>query len=156
MNYNKILYEVSEEAKAINIPISDQMVSKVIINNRAKRRLGRCIKRNSSFFIEISSRLKTEDKVREVLIHEILHTCPNCQNHKSIWKNYVIQMNTRYGYKVNPSPYTKISIEDCVPYKYTIVCENCNNEWHRDRYSKLVKHPEQFRCSKCNGRLKLK
>ena len=36
---------------------------------------------------------------------------------------------------------------------YWVVCRDCGSEMARYRESKLVKHPEDYRCSGCGGRL---
>lgn len=39
-------------------------------------------------------------------------------------------------------------------YKYAAYCPKCENEWYRKRKSKLIKHPEKYRCGDCDTKLK--
>ena len=88
--YNKLLQEVILEAKQLNIPISQNIDPNVIINTRAKR-FGKCSRKDDKFLIELSSVFdQAEDKMaKQTLVHEVLHTCPDCMNHQALWKSHV-------------------------------------------------------------------
>ena len=87
---DNLLMTVISEAKALNIPVSDEIDSKVAVNSRAVRRFGCCIVKDNKFYIEISSKLldAPEQMRKQTLAHEILHTCPGCKNHGNRWKQY--------------------------------------------------------------------
>lgn len=151
---DKLLQEVISEAKALDIPVSNRIHSKVIVNSRAIRRFGCCISRNDEFVIEISSKLldASEQACKQTLAHEVLHTCPGCKNHGSRWKQYAQRMNFAYGYKISrASTHEALGIEDTAQPRYLLRCQNCGAEIKRMRRSKLIDHPDRYRC-KCGGK----
>ena len=160
-----LVAEVAEEGKSIGIPISNR-ITDVKVNTRAKARLGSCrqIKKplqKDSFIIEISHRLfeAEEKKIKEVIAHELLHTCPGCMNHGKKWKLYAEEMNRAFGYGITRT-YTdeKIGITPLPTreeYKYTLVCNGCGTLIKRKRRCRLVENPELYRCGKCGGTMKL-
>ncbi len=155
--YNNLLQEVITEATNINIPISINIVPTITINTRAKGRFGQCKKHNGQYLIEISQYLtEAEEKyIREVLAHEILHTCPNCMNHGRQWKLHAMRMNYKYGYEISrTNSCANMGIEN--PKKesanYVITCNKCGTKTYKQRESKVIKNIERYRC-KCGGKL---
>jgi predicted SprT family Zn-dependent metalloprotease len=154
---DNLLMTVISEAKALNIPVSDKIDSKVAVNSRAVRRFGCCIVKDNKFYIEISSKLldAPEQMRKQTLAHEILHTCPGCKNHGNRWKQYAQKMNSAYGYNISrATTHEQLGIDDTVSYRYLLKCQNCGAEIKRMRRSKLTDHPELYRC-KCGGKLNL-
>ena len=106
-NIDDLLREVISEAKSLKIPISDNINKEVVINKRAKQRFGCCkmIKKgiHKHFVIEISQRIVNcpNHIIKQILAHELIHTCDGCYNHGKLWKNYTSMMNDKYGYKIN-------------------------------------------------------
>lgn len=159
---NKLLQVVINEAKSINIPISDNICSNVLINKRAKKRFGACktriYKNKKHFQIEIGSALNIcEDNIiKTVLMHEILHTCENCNNHGKLWKQYAKKVNIYYGYNIKTSStyeeYGLSNIEAKETYRYKIRCIKCNNLYYRMRKSSIIKNIDRYRCV-CGGKL---
>ena len=84
-NFEGLINECLAEIDSAGIETGK--ITSWMINSRAKTRWGLCrMKRDGSFEIEIASRLLEDDKIsetacKETIIHEILHTCPNCWNH---------------------------------------------------------------------------
>ena len=167
MEYINNLYEkVLEEARDLRIPVSDQIKNDITINRRARSRFGCCkkIRKGSreTFEIELSYRLlDCEEKViKQTLAHEVLHTCPGCDNHGALWKEYAGRMNERYGYHIKRTETAEglgIKEETALrkrPQKenYVLVCKNCGVRISRTRMSNVVKHPSHYRC-KCGGKL---
>ena len=73
----------------LNIPVANTIHVKV--NTRAKKRWGLCtLECEDEYTIEISDRLLADEISEEAtfntMIHELLHTCPNCMNHGKEWK----------------------------------------------------------------------
>ena len=104
----KNIYEVYEECKeiceAFQIPICKNINLKV--NSRAKKRWGLCtLECQDEYTIEISDRLLMDEVSEEAtfntMIHELLHTCPDCMNHGKEWKYWanIININTCYSIK---------------------------------------------------------
>jgi len=156
---DNILSIVVKQAKDIGIPVSDKIAPHVVINSRAKTRFGSCKKVGSGYEIEISASLAPASNFarRQVIAHEVLHTCHGCRNHRTWWRLYAGKMNQAYGYNISRTDtYESLGIGGNRPKpNYIIVCMSCGNETGRIRESKLVKHPEWFRC-RCGGKLKLK
>lgn len=143
-----------------NIPISKN-IEKIKINTRAKTRFGGCKKYvkkgREHFLIEIGSALSICDdkKILEIIIHELLHTAPNCHNHGMQWKKYAGIMNNVYGYNIKrTATYDEIGIDKNIEYRYAIQCEKCGNKIYRQKKSKLVKEYYNYKCS-CGGKLYL-
>ena len=156
MRYNRLLQEVIQEAKRLNIPISQNIDPNVIINTRAKR-FGRCSRKADKFLIELSSIFdQAEDKMaKQTLAHEVLHTCPNCMDHQVQWKSYVSKMNGAYGYNIsrtNSCENIGVTREISKNAKYVIECQKCHTKVYKDRISGVIRNPEKYHC-KCGGRL---
>lgn len=175
MDFNKeeflqyLLKEVIEEAKAVGIPISSRILPQVKINRRAKGRFGGCGKERKGlinvFRIEISGSLLDEAenddysddrvfKIRQILAHEILHTCRGCSNHGERWKSYAEKMNYMYGYNIKRlTTYEEMGMD--VPdgeedLRYVLECEKCGIHVSRRRSSRFVQYPHLYRCG-CGG-----
>lgn len=151
-----LMREVAKQARKLGIPISGQIEPHVRINRRAVNRLGCCRRQGNGYVIELAARVaeSAEESCRETLAHELLHTCPGCQNHGGLWKKYARQMNEAYGYNIKrvAAEETAESIQPR-PFKYIVRCEKCGAEIGRYRASPLTRHPERYRC-RCGGRLK--
>ena len=165
---DQLLQQVIAEAKALRIPLGT-IADEVKINPRAKRRFGCCrSERNfhgrSSFTIELSAKVLAcqEDKIREILAHEILHTCPGCQNHGKKWKIYAGRMNQTYGYAITTTtseqamglPETA-GARQAETAKYFLQCQGCGAILARRRACPLTRDPSRYRCAKCGGKLKM-
>ena len=165
---NRLLGEVIREAEAVRIPLG--MIKRdVRVNTRAKRRFGCCRTTQNAFGerqfeIELSQKvLACEDKkIKEILAHEILHTCSGCQNHGKKWKEYAAAMNHAYGYAITTMTSDAAmglpETEECYrreSYKYVLQCQGCGAMIHRKRASRLTRYPQRYRCAKCGGKLKI-
>lgn len=152
---NELLAEVIEQAEALGIPVSEDIVPEVRLNRRATGRFGCCIRQAGIYTIELSERLlkARETAVRQTLAHEVLHTCRGCANHGPRWKGYAARMNEAYGYAIaRTDTCEKLGVEDTVQARYLVVCTRCGAQFRRSRKSRLVEHPERYRC-RCGGRL---
>ena len=173
-----LLMEVLSDFKEIKIPISDRILSEIKINTRAKCRFGACRKvwkaldgswttksasalQNPYFQIEICEAVLDADKqeVKNVLAHELLHTCPGCYNHGKRWKAYAEKINNIYGYNItSTTTYEKIGLkkpEKRANHKYKIECAKCGKTFYRQKKSKLTDNPGRYRCT-CGGKLKVR
>ena len=125
---------------------------------RAVARLGCCRPTEEGYTSEISARLLPagEKAVREVLAHEVIHTCRGCGNHGPRWQTYAGRMNRRWGYHVSRTgTWESLGLPEQKPARYVLVCTRCGAEFIRARASSLVRHPERYRC-RCGGQLELK
>lgn len=157
-NADNLLQVVIAEAKALNIPVSPCILSAVKINKRAKTRFGRCIvAANGQCTIELSARLlnSSERACKEVLAHEVLHSCKGCRDHQTLWKSYAKLMNQVYGYNIQRThSCEELGVNDNNPVRYQLQCQDCGAVLLRMKKSPLISHPERYRC-RCGGRLKL-
>ena len=102
-----------------------------------------------------------EKKIKEILAHEILHSCGSCQNHGKKWKIYANAMNRRYGYEIRTTTTDEamgLPMQEArrrEEYKYFLRCQGCGAVLSRKRESRLTRHPECYRCAKCGGKLKI-
>ena len=145
--------------KANNINIPTGKISSVRINRRAKKRWGMCIPNpNNTFTIEISEILLQDDVSNDALydtvMHEVLHTAPNCLNHGKIWKKYASMINNAYGMNIKRTTSAEEkNIADMVnnEYKYIIACPICGYQWKYIRYTKCVKYPNRYNHTGCSN-----
>ena len=155
---DKLLSLVTAQARAVKIPVSERICPQVRLNRRARTRFGCCIRRDGAYTIEFSALLAqqgAEGAIRQVLAHEVLHTCYGCSNHGARWKSYARRMNAAYGYHISRTDnHDSLGIEDDRPVRYWVVCRQCGRRIPRMKRSPLVDHPERYRC-KCGGQLRV-
>lgn len=68
----------------------------------ADRKHGVCQynKTTGEFKIKVSKHLVKDEDVLNTVLHELLHTCPGCQNHGKVWSLYADIINKVYGIKI--------------------------------------------------------
>ena len=154
------------EMRAIGIEPSRQIFA-IRENRRAKKRLGCCkvVKERgrTGFVIEVSSVMErcSDEVLKDVIFHELLHTCPGCLNHGQKWKSLADRINRACGshirVRADSSQIPGLPREEEEPqYKYEIECAACGIRFYRMRRSRVVDHPEYYRCSRCGGRLRVR
>ena len=128
----------------------------IVINSRAKRRQGCCKKKDGKFIIEISEFVLDYpvDEIKNVVAHEIIHTCYGCFNHQKRFKAYGQKLKA-LGYNVT----TTYKGEDKTPAeldaRYMAVCQDCGEVIYRIKRSPLIIHPEKYRCARCRGKFRV-
>ena len=155
---NSLLTHVIGEARALSIPVSRCISPEVQVNTRARTRFGCCRRSGLRFHIEVSAALLEGEPfaLRQVLAHEILHTCPGCSDHGSRWKGYAQQMNAAFGYAIRRADrFEDLGLTDRRPVRWLIVCTQCGHSSGRMKRSPLTEHPERYRC-RCGGRLEVR
>ena len=160
-HFKTLIRECQAELSAIGI--SYGTVTSWKINTRAKSRWGQCRRLpDGSFEIQISHRLLTGEidptAAKKTIIHELLHTVRGCQDHQKRWKLLADRVNKAYpAYHIKrTSSYQEkgLSEPDTIHQKhYCITCQNCGMRSFRQRASRVVTHPEHYRCFKCGGSL---
>lgn len=156
MNFDEMLRRVLDEARVAGVPVSADIHSQVRLNARAKKRYGCCRRQGNAYVIELSAVLQNaaEKDVRAVLAHEVLHTCRGCMNHGEAWKRYAARMTERYGYALcRTGDIAGVPKPSAPPVRYAVQCTGCGAMFLRTRLSKLVLHPERYRC-RCGGALR--
>lgn len=152
---NKIAAECMAELDALQIPYRE--VENFVVNSRAKSRWGRCqTSASGKFIISISDRLLMEDAsmngLKNTIIHELLHTCAGCMNHKAKWKFYADKVNRAYGYDIKrTSTADEKGVKEVVRKRkinHKYVCEKCGQVVTRERDRGFEK---THRCGKCYG-----
>lgn len=155
-DFNALLEAVMAEARAVGIPVSDCISPIVIVNRRAKTRFGSCRRLGNTFVIELSGALAQAPafSCRQILAHEVLHTCPGCHDHGARWRSYARRMGNAYGYNISRvESHENLGIAGSRPApRFTLVCADCARRYERIRASRLTAHPERFRCG-CGGKL---
>lgn len=157
---NEVARECMAELDALDIHYGN--IQAFTINTRSLRRWGQCRYRNGSYTINISCRLLEESVPREILkqtvLHEILHTCKNCMNHKTEWKAVANQVNRAYGYNIKRcTSAEELGLQEVQvkkSYKHLFQCACCGNEIPRFRESNFTRNYTHYRCALCNGTIK--
>lgn len=152
---DELLAQVISQARSAGIPVSRRIDPHVEVNSRARTRFGCCRTQRGQHTIEVAAVLLNaeEPAVRQVLAHEVLHTCPGCTNHGVKWQRWAALMSERFGYDIHRTDsHAALGIEDLRPVRYLVVCGKCGNSIPRMKLSPLVAHPERYRC-KCGGSL---
>ena len=132
------------------------------INNRAKTRLGQCKQKIKNVYYEInlSSNYMDEyikmnriDKIKNTIIHELLHTMPNCMNHGNEWQKHANIVNKKLGYNISrlATVENEVKKELIKKSKYQIECE-CGQTYFYNRKTKYMDRLETCSCHKCNSK----
>lgn len=155
----KLYEEAKKECEKMNIPFVQNMPIK--ISKRMTRSLGKCCFNNiKGYSIRISQQVEVlpDVEIKQIIVHEILHSCPGCMNHGTKWLSYADKMNKKYHYNI--SCYASEKVAECINHAiettrqaYVIECQHCNQRIVRTKKSKLVEHPEWYLCG-CGGQLK--
>lgn len=163
-NYEEIMKECMRELDNIGIQYSPNITG-ISINNRLSRALGRCAKRNGNFRIELAGKVAKDDVdlkfIKDVLMHELVHTIPGCFNHGPAFHSIATCINRRLGYHV----VTKMNTEDLIAAnvkikderknaKYALVCQKCGTYIYRQRWSDALANPSGYIHAHCGGKLK--
>ena len=164
-NLNQLFTESYNDVVAAGL--TPGKILNVTINSRAKKRWGLCRLQNGYFSIEISNRL-LDDNVDDIatkntIVHEILHTCPNCMNHGKEWQYNADIINNHYKGYYNISRTTSAEDKGLEPLgrvrndsvKYTLVCTGCGRKIYYKRASKAIQAPQNYRCGYCRGRFEV-
>ena len=137
------------------------------VNTRAER-WGQCqyMHDTGKFFVDINITLlderNGEDGLINTILHELLHTCPNCMNHGKEWKKWAAKIKRFYGYNIKrTSDFDDKDVitgnfnERITEYKYLIYCQKCGKLiTKRKRQCNITEYPQLwYHNSDCKGRL---
>lgn len=117
-------------------------------NNRSKKTFGTCrtITVNAKYRITLNL-LYTQygeiEKVKQTIMHEVLHSLPGGHGHKGKWAYYANAVNSKYPeYHITRTTcsdnYFKALQELTIP-NYIVSCPQCNTEWQFTRETYVIK-----------------
>ena len=138
--FDELLNVVKADLKGV-VPYSENITSKVLLlSNRNKRTLGRCTRDigSTQFTISLNPKLEnmSEQLIKDVLAHEIIHTVKGCFNHGYNFKNYMYRVNYNCkNYNVETKTKSK-EWEENKQYKYKLTCKKCGMVIYRNRINK--------------------
>ena len=152
-------------AELESIGIKCGKVRNLEINNRAKCRLGQCMRVCIGVFdISIADFLLEEKNdiniLKNTVIHELLHTVKGCFKHTGKWKLLAEEVNRKFPQYSIKRTFSREEIANLTNikepiYRYTLKCKNCGQEIKRQRKTKAVTNYNNYRCGKCGGKLEL-
>jgi|SRR5690554_3656201 len=141
---------------------------------RSATRFGYCrLDGFDKYRIAINPFLISKDDIKNTIIHEILHSFPDCMTHKGEWKRRAEIVNSRLNYKITrtsnktlaearetSSGIVYIPIERKEKLKHFVKCEGCGNEIGRMRMTSVLKRikfanlkgiKSGYYCKKCGS-----
>ena len=159
----KLYNECVEELRRINMDISSR-ITKVSVNGRLSRSLGRCRfnPRTGSYTIEVNPCMLADSvevkTTKNTIIHELIHTCPGCMNHGYEWKRRGDRVNRMLGYNITreteveglEAAGVEVKKEE---YKYALECVVCKHQFKFQRWCSKLENPSRWKCG-CGGDLK--
>lgn len=168
----QMLDEEIAKAKSIGIPVGNIMPN--IEFPKATSFYGQC-KRfgRNSFMIRVSEyylQTDNEDDVRQTLMHEVLHACPDAfsDGHSGLWKRRAVLVNEIFGYHIARLGTASNSGFSLVKAKagtmssrnlenYRIMyCPQCGASWMHSKNAKCIKNYKSYTCGKCHCALKIR
>ena len=98
----RLFKESKQELDMCGIKYSKNINPEIRLNRRYMNTLGICYKEDNEYRIELNANiLKSPDrKIKEILLHELIHTCYGCMNHGKNFKARAKRINERFGYNV--------------------------------------------------------
>lgn len=150
---NKLLKNSIKLLKKLDIPISENIDNNIYLNNRYKKILATCDKKNSKYIIEINSHILHSNKkiLEEIIIHELIHTIKGCYNHSPLFQRYCHKINNLSDYNIqtlydfNSIVYDNMNV-------YEIECQKCHKKYRFYLKNDKVKNTNNYICH-CGGNL---
>lgn len=149
----------------INLGYEVHIPTKISINKRLKKALGRCNKNRGIYNIEINEtylRVGNPQNIHNTIMHECIHCVEGCFNHGPKWKAVANKVSQLYPqYSINRASYDKeygkVLEEGPSSYKYQIVCGDCGCKMDKyKRWSKTLESifwaEEKYQCGRCKSR----
>jgi uncharacterized protein YjaZ len=101
---DKILLNVIDDAKSIDIPISDKIEPTIYIDKNRYDRVAACYRYPYPLKYEIYLSPYTlyakDSEIKNIIAHEVLHTCFLSMDHDMPWSIYIKRMNDKLGYNI--------------------------------------------------------
>lgn len=104
ISLNNMLNEVINDAISIGFPVPKSLERKIYIDENRYDRVGACYRYTfpERYEIHVSKdvlRAKTRE-IKNIIAHEVLHTCFLSMDHGHIWSMYCDRMNKKFNYNI--------------------------------------------------------
>lgn len=152
--------ECRRELKRIGIDCGKVEKYKV---KESMREWGMCMYMGDGrYYILINSLLtdkKHEEALKTIMLHELIHTLPDCIHHTKKWCYYANIATERLGYEIqktygaNELDISGEEYADHNGFKYLLQCQSCHNILGYKRKIRPVRIPIAYKCSICGGEL---
>lgn len=158
----RLFNECKKEILKVGIPLKDNIT--IELSDLGKRTFGRCRNKREILISYWAFESLSKDKIKNTIIHELLHTTDNTKGHCSKWKYYAGVMNREYGYEIKVKGNIKeefmsankseTEMLDIMGYKYRITCKGCENSSYRHKMGDRIVsyyHKGYYTCRKCRS-----
>lgn len=151
-----IIDGVLKKLDSLSIPYEKDITFKVTELNGVT--LAQCRKSGGFYSVHLGTRIFNFSQMdtEEIIIHEILHTCPDSMCHTGKWKQHVTLVNESLGYNIARTKDIN-HYRDILPqtHKYKIYCDSddCSFVTFRERVSAVTKNPSNYMCPHCGSSL---
>lgn len=157
MTYEELIsYSKECEAELNSImPITQKLCYELF---SAKRLYGLTSKNHhfsNSWRIKINKHMIIKEEIKNTIIHEILHTYPNCHGHKGEWKRRALIVKKYLGYNIKRCSNKELDASASKP-KYVFYCSSCGHTYNYFKKPTWMRWIEFAKCGRCNGTIKLK
>lgn len=146
----KIAEECISEMKRVGIPVRDNEIADIKTDNIDS--FGSCTDDGyyKNFIITIRNDLIQDIcplvDLKQIIIHELIHTCPRCWVHGKTWRKYAMIMNDAYGYSLlEDKDYDSIFHKD-KPILHKYVCTKCGSVFNSRENGEFA-----YKCSFCSS-----
>ena len=158
MDLNKLLDCVLEDTKKLGIKTGK--INGIVVKKGNHSFSARCCKFKrpfsstniqEEFTIEVSESALNipTPSLQTIIAHEVLHTVEGCFNHTKKWKMFAKRMNDFCGYKIQRTT-ANLDMSGYSPkFNYMLQCETCGMQIGRRKKSKVIEHPEKYKCPRC-------
>lgn len=159
----KLFNECKKEILKVGIPLEENKIT-IQLDDLGKRTFGRCKNKKDIFISYWAFDNLSRDKIKNTLIHELLHTLKNTNGHCRQWKYYARVMNNEYGYNIQikgnireefmNANKTETEMLNAMGYKYRITCKGCGNKSYRHKMGDRITsyyHKGYYTCRKCRS-----
>ena len=110
---NQVFISNVEKCLSWKIPISNNIVlNSTLVDSDSFYAVTTYDETKDIYTISISELIwkeyprRTKFALTQILFHELIHTCPDCFNHGTLWKYWAKWLNAEHRFKINPFPYS--------------------------------------------------
>lgn len=155
------LVQLAHQKNLFSKETKDYVCLGLYASNRRTRNIGTCHTdyRWEEWCIVINDKLLQcpEDKIRQILVHEIAHACVPFDHHGYNWRYTANRLGEQWGYEAERlcSDTEIISITNPVKKerKYIVECPLCHVQWKYKVKCNCVKYPQTYTHRRCGTHL---